>query len=139
MHDDYGFLVALALALAGCGHAGGNHALLDRAAHDLQCPREQISILEGGKERDVEGCGRRATYGWTGRSWVPADQQPTKYGQAGPTIVYPGQGAPATLQQAQYVQQPGTPYVQQPPPSYGQAPPGYGPPLQSPQPQTVRP
>ena len=28
MHDDYGFLVALALALAGCGHAGGNHALL---------------------------------------------------------------------------------------------------------------
>jgi hypothetical protein len=107
--------IAGALALVtGCAHAGGNRALLDKAVHDLQCPRDSISVLEGGKQRDVEGCGRRATYAWSGHSWVPADQLPTTYGQAGPTIVYPGQGAPQPLQETQYVQRPGTPYVQAP-------------------------
>ena len=114
MCNQYRLIGALALLVTGCAHARGNHALLDRAVHDLQCPRDSISVLEGGKERDVEGCGRRATYGWSGRSWVPADQLPTTYGQAGPTIVYPGQGAPRPLQETQYVQPPGTPYVASP-------------------------
>ena len=143
---------AVLLLAAGCGHGGGsNRALLDRAAHDLQCPRDSVSILESGKLRDVEGCGRRTSYAWTGHAWVPADQQPTTYGQPGPAIVYPGQPNQPNVQQAQYVQQPGTAYVQQPgtqyvqqpgtpyvqqtgapagpqppPPSYGQAPPNQG-------------
>jgi hypothetical protein len=129
----YGVAGAFALTVMGCHHAGGNAALLDRAAHDLQCPRDSISILEGGKERDVEGCRRRATYVWTGRAWVPADQQPTTYGQGGPLIVYPGQGATPYGQQPQFVQQSGTPYVPQPPPGYAPAqwPQGQGP-LQTP-------
>jgi hypothetical protein len=114
MYNQYRLVGALALLVTGCAHAGGNRALLDRAVHDLQCPRNSISVLEGGKERDVEGCGRRASYGWSGHSWVPADQLPTTYGQAGPTIVYPGQGAPRPFQETQYAQAPGTPYV--PPP-----------------------
>lgn len=142
------FFAALLLA-AGCGHGGGsNRALLDRAAHDLQCPRDSITVMESGKLRDVEGCGRRTSYAWTGHAWVPSDQQPTTYGQPGPVIVYPGQPNQPNVQQAQSVQQPGTPYVQQPgtpyvqqtgtqyvqqpPPSYGQAPPP--PPYQGQQP-----
>jgi hypothetical protein len=138
MCNKYRLVAVLALLVTGCAHAGGNRALLDRAVHDLQCPRDSISVLEGGKQRDVEGCGRRATYGWSGHSWVPADQLPTTYGQAGPTIVYPGQGAPRPLEQTQYVQRPGTPYVAAPQavagpsyatypvPAYGQAPPPLG-------------
>jgi hypothetical protein len=135
MRNQYPLIGALALLVTGCAHGrGGNHALLDRAVHDLQCPRDSISVLEGGKQRDVEGCGRRATYGWSGRSWVPADQLPTTYGQSGPTIVYPGQGAPRPLQETQYVQAQGTQYVPPPQsvaggsyatypgPTYGQAP-----------------
>jgi hypothetical protein len=107
-----GFVLAVLLLAAGCGHAG-NRALLDRASHDLQCPRDSIIVMQGGKLRDVEGCGRRTSYAWTGRAWVPADQQPTTYGQPGPTIVYPGQPNQPNAQPAQYIQQPGTPYVQQ--------------------------
>lgn len=125
MRNRYQVAGALALLVTGCAHAGGNRALLDRAVHDLQCPRDSISVLEGGKQRDVEGCGRRATYAWSGHSWVPADQLPTTYGQAGPTIVYTGQGEPRPLQETQYVQRPGTPYMQPRPSVGGAFPPAY--------------
>jgi hypothetical protein len=111
-----GVIFAGLLLAAGCGgHGGGsNRYLLDKATHDLQCPRDSITVMESGKLRDVEGCGRRASYAWTGHAWVPSDQQPTTYGQPGPVIVYPGQPNQPNVQQAQYVQQPGTQYVQQP-------------------------
>ena len=115
LDPERGLVFAALLLAAGCGHGGGsNRYLLDRATHDLQCPRDSITVMESGKLRDVEGCGRRASYAWTGHAWVPSDQQPTTFGQPGPVIVYPGQPNQPNVQQAQYVQQPGTAYVQQP-------------------------
>jgi hypothetical protein len=38
-------------------------ALLDSGAHDLNCPKEQMSKLPGaGEDFVVEGCGQRAVY-----------------------------------------------------------------------------
>lgn len=119
-----GFVGALGLlSIVGCGAGGKNGALRDRASHDLQCPRDDISVLEGGSQRDVEGCGRRGSYTWTGHAWVPLNDQPTMGAQGAPNGAYgppPGQG--------QYGQQPygqpQQPYGQQP---YGQTP-SYAPP-----------
>jgi hypothetical protein len=121
MRCTYGFVGALGLlSVIGCGAGGKNGTLRDRASHDLQCPRDDLSVLEGGSQRDVEGCGRRATYTWTGHAWVPSNDQPTLGAQAAPNGAYappPGQG--------QYGQQPygQAPYGQQ---QYGQTP--YAPP-----------
>jgi hypothetical protein len=133
MRYTYGFVGALGLLSAvACGGGGKNGALRDRASHDLQCPRDDISVLEGGSQRDVEGCGRRGTYTWTGHAWVPADAQPTLSGQGAANPGYPPQ-------QGAYGQQP---YGQQPygqqqqygqspyPPPQGQAPAPYGQPQQ---------
>ncbi len=119
MRYTFGWVGALGL-MSALGCAGGkNGSLRDRASHDLQCPRDDISVLEGGSQRDVEGCGRRATYTWTGHAWVPSSEQPTLGGQPPPGGGYPGQG------QAPYGQPPygQAPYGQ---PQYGQTP--YAPP-----------
>jgi hypothetical protein len=140
MRYTFGFVGALGLlSVIGCGGGGRNGALRDRASHDLQCPRDNLSVLEGGRQRDVEGCGRRETYTWTGHAWVPSNEQPTLGAQAAPNGAYPppqgqapygqapyGQApygqAPYGQQQQPYGQQPygQQPYGQQPP--YGQAP-----------------
>jgi hypothetical protein len=133
MRYTFGLVGALGL-MSALGCAGGkNGSLRDRASHDLQCPRDDISVLEGGSQRDVEGCGRRATYTWTGHAWVPSSEQPTLGGQP-PPGGYPGQGQPqygqAPYGQPQYGQAPyGQPQYGQPQygqPQYGQTP--YAPP-----------
>jgi hypothetical protein len=115
MHDTkLGFFGALALLAAGCHH--GDKALLDLAAHDLQCPRDSIVTFEEGKHRrDVEGCGKRASYARQGKVWVSIDGerevvQPTQvmvvptqpsqgaaYGQ--PVLAQPPYGPPQLVQQ----------------------------------------
>jgi hypothetical protein len=59
-------------ALLAAGPLGGCHyyvggrpsTLMDRAAFDLACPKEQLKSQQLGDERTmgVSGCGRRATY-----------------------------------------------------------------------------
>lgn len=138
MRYTYGFVGALGLlSVVACGGGGKNGALRDRASHDLQCPRDDISVLEGGQQRDVEGCGRRGSYTWTGHAWVPADAQPTLSGQGAANPGYPPQQGAYGQQpygQQPYGQQPyGQPqqYGQSPyPPPQGQAPAPYGQPQQ---------
>ncbi len=143
MRYTFGFVGALGLlSVVGCGAGGKNGALRDRASHDLQCPRDDLSILEGGSQRDVEGCGRRGTYTWTGHAWVPSNDQPTLGAQAAPNGAYgppQGQGQYGQQQpygqgqygqQPQYGQSPYAPPQGQGPAPYGQSQPGYYPPPQ---------
>jgi hypothetical protein len=49
------------LAVLGCG--ASNQQLQTRAAFDLQCPQEQVGIVEiDNRTRGAQGCGRKATY-----------------------------------------------------------------------------
>jgi hypothetical protein len=57
---------ALSLLL-GCAHVG---SLKEKAGRDLDCPSEKVQILNAGKTREVEACGKHATYHWTGAHWV---------------------------------------------------------------------
>jgi hypothetical protein len=45
---------------AGC--SGYRDALLRRAAFDLNCPEENLTLHDLGEARGIAGCGRRATY-----------------------------------------------------------------------------
>jgi hypothetical protein len=63
--------VTVAGAFGGClMRLGGAPSVLDRAAFDLTCPKEQLHSQELGDERTVgvSGCGRRATYVYDYRS-----------------------------------------------------------------------
>jgi len=52
--------VLIALGLAACG---GTNSLKTRAAFDLDCPAEQLQIIDLGRSgRGVTGCGRKASY-----------------------------------------------------------------------------
>ena len=54
-------LVVIPLALLGCGAT--NQQLQARAAFDLQCPPEQVGVVEiDSRTRGAQGCGRKATY-----------------------------------------------------------------------------
>lgn len=49
------------LAALGCG--ASNQQLQARAAFDLQCPPEQIGLVEiDSRTKGAQGCGRKATY-----------------------------------------------------------------------------
>jgi hypothetical protein len=89
-------LLALAslagIAATGCGHTG---ALREEASVDLNCPEHRIHIVGGGRTKDVEGCGQRATYHWTGRTWTREGQPQGAPQQGGPPRVTPAQPAPA--------------------------------------------
>ena len=102
-----------ALLLAGCGHQ--TSSLREHAAHDLQCPNDEVRLLEKhGEVRDVEGCGKRATYAWTGKTWVL--QRPSAGQQPPPVMVYqsppPGAQPQYAQPQPQYVQPVQPQYVQ---------------------------
>jgi hypothetical protein len=66
-------LIALATLsfLLGCAHVG---ALKEQAGRDLDCPSSQVKILNDGKTRDVEACGKHVTYHWTGAHWARQDK-----------------------------------------------------------------
>jgi len=61
------FVSAASLFASGCGHTG---ALREAASEDFNCPERDLHIRGGGRTKDVEGCGQRATYRWTGRTWA---------------------------------------------------------------------
>jgi hypothetical protein len=61
------------VSLLGCTHLG---ALKEKAGRDLSCSPDQVEILNAGKTRDVEACGKRATYHWTGAHWM-RQEKPT--------------------------------------------------------------
>jgi len=64
-------LFMLVPCLQGCAWGAKYRAELDRqlltrAAFDLNCPAERLTIVElTTTQKGVEGCGRRATYVWT--------------------------------------------------------------------------
>src|SRR5262249_32315032 len=106
-----------AFVLAGCGHQ--TSSLREHAAHDLRGPNDEVRLLEKHREvRDVEGCGKRATYAWTGRTWV-LQSPPSTGQQPPPVLVYQspppgvqpqyGQPQPQPQPQPQYLQQQPTP------------------------------
>ncbi len=97
----------------GCG--GGARLttkLKEAASADLQCPKSQVFISKTGKTRDVEACGKSATYKWDGDDWrmvsngAPPGQPVMKSG--------PPQGAPP---QVAPVNQTPTGTPSQPPPN----------------------
>ncbi len=63
-------LAGLSLLL-GCAHLG---SLKEKAGRDLDCPSSEVKILNDGKTRDVEACGKHATYHWTGAHWMSQDK-----------------------------------------------------------------
>lgn len=101
-------LAAASLLASGCGHTG---ALREEASIDFNCPESRIHIHGGGRTKDVEGCGQRGVYRWTGRNWVREDrgqQQPVT--NAGPQPVRTGPPPVTPAQPAQ----PGQPSGPQP-------------------------
>jgi hypothetical protein len=51
----------LPLALVGCG--ASDQQLRARAAFDLQCPQEQVGVVEvDNRTKGAQGCGRQALY-----------------------------------------------------------------------------
>jgi hypothetical protein len=71
----YELIAAAGLSLLlGCAHLS---TLKEKAGHDLDCPSNQVKILNDGKTRDVEACGKHATYHWTGAHWVAQDKTDT--------------------------------------------------------------
>ena len=79
--------VLFLFALFACGASA--EQLQTRAAFDLNCPAQQISVIElDGRTRGVTGCGQRATYvescdrvdgyGKHGCTWVLNDARNSK-------------------------------------------------------------
>jgi len=74
--------VPLATLLSGCALVGseawfgsereGESALVERAAFDLECESEDLSIicLSTCKTVGVTGCGKKATYVFVNRRWL---------------------------------------------------------------------
>jgi len=85
-----------AALLMGCSHIG---ALREAASGDLNCPESRIHIHGAGKSRDVEGCGQRAVYHWTGRDWIRDGQAQ----QTGSYVPYQQPQQPPPVQRAQPV------------------------------------
>jgi len=53
-------IVFITLGVTACG---GTNSLKTRAAFDLDCPEEQLQVVELGRSaRGVTGCGRKASY-----------------------------------------------------------------------------
>lgn len=51
------------VTVAGCAPIG---PLLNRAAFDLECSREQLEVVElDTNTKGIRGCGRQATYVWS--------------------------------------------------------------------------
>ncbi len=67
--------VTASALLLGCAHVG---ALKEKAGRDLGCPADQVEVLNDGKTRDVEACGKRATYHWTGAHWMRQETKPAE-------------------------------------------------------------
>ncbi|MCB9558161.1 MAG: hypothetical protein H6707_18745 [Deltaproteobacteria bacterium] len=61
-------LIIAALGLAGCTGRITAGKVRPRAACDLNCPKDQIEIVEvrAGYEYGARGCGRRGTYVFRG-------------------------------------------------------------------------
>jgi hypothetical protein len=103
-----------ALACNACNRSGAK--LRDAASADLNCPRNEVSIIGASRTKDVSGCGQRATYKFEDGHWVmvsregaaPGGSPPTK---AGPPPVAPPQPATGT---------PSMPPSSPPPPAPGQ-------------------
>lgn len=83
---------------AGCATGGGESDLRARAAYDLRCPPQSLSMTQlqeanflattnHGAAYGVAGCGRRATYVNNVGAWVLNNHE---------TIAEPGQPAPAS-------------------------------------------
>jgi hypothetical protein len=98
------------LGLVGCAHTA---QLKNQAAHDFHCSESEIVILNGGRLRDVQGCGKKATYKWTGSVWVlyedpNAPQQQVAQPAGPPPVTY----QPVPVQPANHGPgQPGVVYV----------------------------
>jgi hypothetical protein len=57
------FVVFAALVAAGCASTSSHDRLLKRAAFDLHCTKDELSVTRlDSKTRGVRGCGRQATY-----------------------------------------------------------------------------
>jgi hypothetical protein len=67
------FSIFCSLALAtGCSATQVHgDTLKSRAAFDLECSSAQLQVADlDDQTAGVRGCGRRATYIWTGTTWV---------------------------------------------------------------------
>lgn|GEM_PF-888820 len=77
-------LILAALLLLGCGAT--QQQLVDRAAYDLQCPKEQLQVHQiDNRTQGVRGCGQQVAYvescdgQRTNCSWVlNADSRPSQ-------------------------------------------------------------
>lgn len=79
----------IAWGAAGCATGGGENELRVRAAYDLNCPPESLSMTQlqdanfmattnHGAAYGVAGCGRRATYVNNVGAWVLNNQETTR-------------------------------------------------------------
>ena len=83
------FVIATLGAIAmGCGGAHLKQ-LKEAASADFNCPQHNVHILHGGKTREVDACGQRATYHWEDGDWRRIST-PGAPAQAGAPAVAPG-------------------------------------------------
>ena len=59
--SSYFLTLILSLFVVGCASGGGT--VKDRAAFDLDCPKDKIEVTNiGGTSYGASGCGKKATY-----------------------------------------------------------------------------
>jgi hypothetical protein len=86
-------IAAFGTIAIGCGGAHLNQ-LKEAASADFNCPKHDVRILHGGKQREVDACGQHATYRWEDGDWRRLRTEPNRAAPAGPPAVAPAQAAP---------------------------------------------